>query len=631
MTPVRSDSRRPLAAKEVHEIASRVLGVDAKQARVDVVPSFEQLPDAVRKASEAEGVRAGDINGVHFKGHSYILADQMRSAADVREMVFHELYTHGGLRAKYGRRLGDKLDHLIGHLGGVEGVRRIAHEQRIDLSEYERALADHPRMSERDKRLVLMEELLAHMSQATGSLRRTIEEWLGTLRDWLRHHRLAELADYNAADLALVLKQARQAARESRGLPANKPMFQRVFHGTPHRGIEDHLNNDVTPYYSRRQATRDEYERRIDELFKTGKPNARGVRVLDRSDVLGMLDGNEGPLNIVEKKALNSTINHALTPADWKKVPEWVDNPVGVFASETVPGRLVAIAPELKDGFPIRMVLEPHADATEVNLLVNAYDKRSRSPMERWIQDGLLRYVDKKEARRWLRRSGLRLPGLLNPPKGQNERVLTASDLFKYRDAHPFDDTGPRFSRRADAGAQTDTPEFRRWFGASKAVDAQGHPLTLYHGTGEDFHAFDNDRLGANTGHMTSPLGHFLTEDRRSAKGMDNLREALKDVDPGDVRTRAKDWVRGTLSDLPRPLPRARLHSCAATSLRACQLRCHATPRRTGHARTTVHQRLPARRHPRNRRLGRCRGPVHRLPQARRRDLHQCIGQQRAQ
>jgi hypothetical protein len=40
----------------------------------------------------------------------------------------------------------------------------------------------------------------------------------------------------------------------------------------------------------------------------------------------------------------------------------------------------------------------------------------------------------------------------------------------------------------------TDTPAFRRWFGKSKVVDASGRPLVLYHGTTDNFTAFDFDR-----------------------------------------------------------------------------------------------------------------------------------------
>lgn len=35
--------------------------------------------------------------------------------------------------------------------------------------------------------------------------------------------------------------------------------------------------------------------------------------------------------------------------------------------------------------------------------------------------------------------------------------------------------------------AVVDTPEFKRWFGASKLVDPEGQPMVLFHGTGWDF------------------------------------------------------------------------------------------------------------------------------------------------
>ena len=46
----------------------------------------------------------------------------------------------------------------------------------------------------------------------------------------------------------------------------------------------------------------------------------------------------------------------------------------------------------------------------------------------------------------------------------------------------------PLFSRRQDD--QTQTPEFRRWFGDSKVVDEDGKPLVVYHGTTSSFESF---------------------------------------------------------------------------------------------------------------------------------------------
>ncbi|MBS0464619.1 MAG: hypothetical protein JSS03_06470 [Proteobacteria bacterium] len=157
-----SDGRGTLSEQDVQKIAAGVLGVDSDKlgvSRVHVVDSFEKLPEEVRKAAEAEGVTAGDVDGIHYKGHSYILADRMRSPADVQAAVFHEHYTHGGLRAKYGNALGSKLRVLLHGVGGVDGVMRMADKQHIDLSEYVKA---------KDPPHVLMEELMAHMSKTTG-------------------------------------------------------------------------------------------------------------------------------------------------------------------------------------------------------------------------------------------------------------------------------------------------------------------------------------------------------------------------------------------------------------------------------------------------------------------------------
>lgn len=46
-----------------------------------------------------------------------------------------------------------------------------------------------------------------------------------------------------------------------------------------------------------------------------------------------------------------------------------------------------------------------------------------------------------------------------------------------------------RFSRR---NPQTETPEFKRWFGESKVVDEKGEPLVVYHGTDVAFDAFSD-------------------------------------------------------------------------------------------------------------------------------------------
>jgi hypothetical protein len=55
---------------------------------------------------------------------------------------------------------------------------------------------------------------------------------------------------------------------------------------------------------------------------------------------------------------------------------------------------------------------------------------------------------------------------------------------------------GPMQARGAD---QTETDSFRAWFGDSKVVDAEGKPLVMYHGTGNNVTAFEPSRPGPHT------------------------------------------------------------------------------------------------------------------------------------
>jgi len=72
-------------------------------------------------------------------------------------------------------------------------------------------------------------------------------------------------------------------------------------------------------------------------------------------------------------------------------------------------------------------------------------------------------------------------------------RQLAVSSLRKWNpEARPSE---IRYSR-----SQTDTPEFKRWFGKSKVVDKDGKPLVMYHGTARDFDKFDVSKSQSGEG-----------------------------------------------------------------------------------------------------------------------------------
>lgn len=65
--------------------------------------------------------------------------------------------------------------------------------------------------------------------------------------------------------------------------------------------------------------------------------------------------------------------------------------------------------------------------------------------------------------------------------------------------------------------ANTDTDEFNNWFKDSVVSDSEGEPLTVYHGSANDFSIFDIDKLGQQ-GRAEGP-GFYFTTDKTVASG----------------------------------------------------------------------------------------------------------------
>jgi GNAT superfamily N-acetyltransferase len=88
--------------------------------------------------------------------------------------------------------------------------------------------------------------------------------------------------------------------------------------------------------------------------------------------------------------------------------------------------------------------------------------------------------------------------------------------------ASVFSEDGKKFFENAKfspARAQTETPEFKKWFGDSKVVDAEGKPLVVYHGTVGDHNVFDESTRGQYTREdQGAQSGFFFTASRSMAE-----------------------------------------------------------------------------------------------------------------
>lgn len=196
--------------------------------------------------------------------------------------------------------------------------------------------------------------------------------------------------------------------------------------------------------FSRSEQTKSAFENRIDALFGGAKANLKGVRVLDKSDLLDMLGYGGMPVELNESKVVLNRKNHPeMTAQQWKKVPEWLDNPVAVLKSKTHDKRLVFVPDELIDGAPVYLVVEPNSRGLDIHVLVNGYAKDGNPQQTfrdiwRDLANGNTEFVDSKKARELLGRSGLQLPRLpsLNTSR---KKILTEKNLQGYRKSEKTD------------------------------------------------------------------------------------------------------------------------------------------------------------------------------------------------
>ena len=99
----------------------------------------------------------------------------------------------------------------------------------------------------------------------------------------------------------------------------------------------------------------------------------------------------------------------------------------------------------------------------------------------------------------------------------------TAEDIFGAAYRGEFADRPVQEPTDLDALARgldpvITTEAFKKWFGNSRVVDAQGNPLAVYHGTRAAFEAFDPTKRGTATGAPSAEVGFFFTDRVKTAE-----------------------------------------------------------------------------------------------------------------
>jgi hypothetical protein len=147
-----------------------------------------------------------------YDGTIFVNASALQDADDVERAIFHELHGHYGTRVLFGRETSTAMGRLYLAIGGAKGIRDIAKTHNIDLSKYEEILKGE---SPGKRAEIVADELLAHIAQdSKPSVKRWLQELIGSIRTWLRAHGFKGLGQFSDSEIMALLKRTREAATE---------------------------------------------------------------------------------------------------------------------------------------------------------------------------------------------------------------------------------------------------------------------------------------------------------------------------------------------------------------------------------------------------------------------------------
>lgn len=230
---------------------------------VQVISSFDGLPTEIQKDATYQDDKGNtqnyDVSAVWHKGTLYVVADQVYGDNEKQittfdayeEMLAHEIIGHFGVQQIFGQEYKTKLQQLYNASGELEGIRKIASKNGVNMAQFESAYiepytqgAKEGIYAESDVQQALVGELFAFVAQNAKSrpfVRQKLKEVIGYIRQWFRDRGFDKfLSRYNDADLMMFLSEARKA------------VVDRSYFGKYKNQEFSSKNDSDTPLYSRR-------------------------------------------------------------------------------------------------------------------------------------------------------------------------------------------------------------------------------------------------------------------------------------------------------------------------------------------------------------------------------------------
>ena len=242
---------------------SRISGIVQPKFPFVVVESFEALPKTIQQENYYQGeqgeTKRYDVMAVWHKGTLYINAGDIQGNHNTQqttyeayeEVLLHEVVGHFGVQQLFGQEYKTKFQQLFNALGGIEGIRKIAKDNGVDMNQFDNAYikpfkkgVEEGYYDPLDAQQATVSELFAFVAQNAKSrpfVRQKLKEVIGYIRQWFRDRGFDKfLSRYNDADLMMFLSEARKA------------VVDRSYFGKYKNQEFSSKNNSDTPLYSRR-------------------------------------------------------------------------------------------------------------------------------------------------------------------------------------------------------------------------------------------------------------------------------------------------------------------------------------------------------------------------------------------
>ncbi len=194
----------PVKVAKVERIVEEISGGLQGKPEIIVVASEAALPQHVRDdilAMNGTGKTDGALNG----GKAYIVANKIKSRAQIERILLHEAVFHQGVRKLFGVNFQTAMQDIFKQLGGLQGVKEIADKYGINLKPYYDAAE---KLSRANAEKMIVDELLAHLGEL-GVKPSLIQRLVAAIRAGLRKIGLSRLAKFDESDLFRVLAHAK--------------------------------------------------------------------------------------------------------------------------------------------------------------------------------------------------------------------------------------------------------------------------------------------------------------------------------------------------------------------------------------------------------------------------------------